>query len=308
MRFELRGRGDFAEWRNAAREALRAGVSPREVEWGGQGRETGLFDEAPSPLRGEGRGEGVKHGVSNFPSHPALRSTLSPQAGREKITVNSSFIELSKSVICHCDPRRFDLCYRLLWRLQRDKHLLDVVTDPDVALARAFAKSVGRDTHKMKAFVRFREVPAKGPRRAFVAWFEPEHFIVARAAGFFQRRFNDMDWLIATPKGSAAWDGKDLRLSDEPAHKPDITDETDDLWRIYFAHIFNPARLKVQAMQSEMPKKYWKNLPEAELIPDLIRNAEQRVRDMAERGASDTAPKFHERLQEKLQGRAAHRT
>lgn len=283
MRFELRGRGDFAEWRDAAREALRQGMPPREVEWSGQNAERGLFEETPSP---------------------GLSATLSPQAGRGEIKVDSVFMELSESVICHSDPRRFDLCYRLLWRLQTDRHLLDIVTDPDVALARAFAKSVGRDTHKTKAFVRFREVPAKGPRRAFVAWFEPEHFIVARAAGFFQRRFNDMDWLIATPKGSAAWDGKDLRLSAEPAHKPDITDETDDLWRTYFAHIFNPARLKVQAMRSEMPKKYWKNLPEAELIPDLIRSAEQRVREMAERGASDTAPKFHE----KLQSRAAHRT
>lgn len=290
--FKLRGRGDYGEWRDAAREALRQGLSPRGVEWGATGAQVGLFD---SDLPADFKGDTASIGGTTATPDPYITTDI--RAG--VFTVPSAFVELSKAVLCHSDPRRFDLCYRLLWRLQTDRHLLSVVSDPDVALAHAFAKSVGRDTHKMKAFVRFREIPAPGPRRAFVAWFEPEHFIVARTAGFFQRRFNDMDWLIATPKGSAAWDGEALRVSDEPAEKPDIRDETDDLWRTYFANIFNPARLKVQAMQSEMPKKYWKNLPEAELIPDLIRSAEQRVRDMKERGASDTAPRFHERLQQR---------
>ncbi|WP_286166777.1 DUF4130 domain-containing protein [Ochrobactrum sp. POC9] len=37
------------------------------------------------------------------------------------------------------------------------------------------AKSVGRDIHKMHAFVRFRELLETGLRRRFAAWFEPEH-------------------------------------------------------------------------------------------------------------------------------------
>jgi DNA polymerase len=113
-----------------------------------------------------------------------------------------------------------------------------------------------------------------------MAWFEPDHFIVARAAPFFQRRFTDMDWIIATPKGTAAWDGQNLTTDDEPAAKPDLSDDADTLWRTYYCHIFNPARLKVKAMQSQMPKKYWKNLPEAELIPDLIASAETRTGQM----------------------------
>ncbi|WP_255346437.1 TIGR03915 family putative DNA repair protein [Asticcacaulis sp. YBE204] len=211
--------------------------------------------------------------------------------------VPPAFLTLAEAVICHSDPARFDLAYRLLWRLQTEKHLLGDVSGPDIVRAHAMQKSVGRDSHKMKAFVRFKELPETGDRRRFIAWFEPEHFIVARVAPFFQRRFTDMDWIIATPKGSAVWDGDTLRTSDEAAEKPEIVDDTDDLWRTYFAHIFNPARLKVKMMQSEMPKKYWKNLPEAELIPDLIRDAEQRVRDMAEREASNSMPKFHAALQ-----------
>jgi DNA polymerase len=152
----------------------------------------------------------------------------------------------------------------------------------------------------MTAFVRFKELPlpdGKVGRRRFIAWFEPDHFIVSRVAPFFQRRFTDMDWLIMTPKGSASWDGDELRTNDDPAEKPDLRDETDELWRIYYASIFNPARLKVKMMTKEMPKKYWKNLPEAELIPGLIANAEASVLEMAAKQASEPLP-FHHRIQE----------
>ena len=44
-----------------------------------------------------------------------------------------------------------------------------------------------------------------------------------------------------------------------------------------------------------MPVKYWANLPEAALIPDLIAGAEARVRGMAET-AGRPAPAFHHRL------------
>ncbi len=44
------------------------------------------------------------------------------------------------------------LLYRLLWRLTHgERKLLEVVVDPDVALASEFIR---RDVHKMRAFVR----------------------------------------------------------------------------------------------------------------------------------------------------------
>lgn len=269
MRVILRARGDFGEWRDAARGLLAKGIPPRDIDW--------LSEEAA--------------GQELFPATPPAQTTT------RAISVTKDFLLLAESVICHSDPSRFDLAYRLLWRLQNDKDLLQIRSDPDVARAHTFNRSIHRDSHKMHAFVRFKEVPSETERRAFVAWFEPDHYIVPRNAGFFQRRFTDMDWLIATPKGAIAWDGETIRFCDEPAERPDISDDTDELWRTYYAHIFNPARLKVKMMQTEMPKKYWKNLPESALIPDLIAGAEQRVRDMAERAASDRAPALHARLQ-----------
>jgi hypothetical protein len=84
-----------------------------------------------------------------------------------------------------------------------------------------------------------------------------------------------------TPDECASWDGE--KLSFMPGmnrHDAPDADAHDDLWRTYYRSIFNPARLKVQAMQSEMPKKYWKNLPEAGIIAGLINGSEKRVQTM----------------------------
>ena len=270
----LEGRGDFGEWRDAARAALAANIPPEAIDWRLRDDEAGLLDFAGEPL-----------------------PTLKP--GETQVSAPSAFVALAQAVICHSDKGRFALLYRLLWRLRQDRALLQFKSDPDVSQARLLEKSVRRDCHKMTAFVRFKELllpQGQGGRRRFVAWFEPDHFIVEREAPFFQRRFTDMDWLIATPQGSARWDGSVLQTSREAAAKPDLTDETDDLWRTYYANIFNPARLKIKAMTAEMPKKYWKNLPEADLIPGLILGAEARVLDMAAKAASQPQP-FHHRLQ-----------
>ena len=276
IRVLLDGRGALGEWRDAARSLAGSGVGPEEIDWREKGRDADLFGEAEAS--------------------PPLPSA----ASGKPLTVPPAFIALAEAVICHSDSMRFQLLYRLLWRLQADRMLLDVASDEDVARARMMEKSVRRDAHKMTAFVRFKEVGSGislNGRRKFLAWFEPDHHIVARKAPFFQKRFNDMDWVIATPKGSAAWDGETLKLSNEACEKPDLTDPADQLWRTYYANIFNPARLKVKAMQAEMPKKYWKNLPEADLIPGMIAAAESKVLDMAKRQASEPLP-FHDRLQE----------
>lgn len=274
----LEGRGDFGEWRDAARSLMAEAVAP---------------DQARFQLSGQGHDLFAEHAGASFPPAPP-----------GDIVVPAAFLEAAEAAVCHSDPDRFSLLYRILWRLQADRSLLQVRSDPDIASLVRLVKNVRRDSHKMKAFVRFREVDAaQAGRRRFVAWFEPEHFIVSRTAGFFQRRFTDMDWLIATPKGSAAWNGQELKTSREPATQPEAEDETDELWRTYFANIFNPARVKIRAMQSEMPKKYWKNMPEAALIPDLIAGAERRVAEMAAREASQP-PAFHERLQAQWRGQA----
>ncbi|WP_312325515.1 UdgX family uracil-DNA binding protein [Stenotrophomonas sp.] len=257
-------------WRDAARLALQRQVMPAQLDWlqdvGG-----GLLD-APS----------LEHA-------PAL-PTAAPVAA-----VPKAFVELAATCLCHRDPHRMSLLYRMLWRMTHgERGLLGNPTDPDVLRAMALAQAVRRDTHKMKAFVRFREVP--GQQDAFIAWFEPEHHIVDRVAPFFERRFIGMRWAILTPYRSVRWDGQALAFGPggKQADAP-VEDAREELWRTYYANIFNPARLNTRMMQQEMPAKYWKHLPEASLLPTLVRDAGDRVQEMHDREAQAPQRRIPER-------------
>lgn len=216
-------------------------------------------------------------------------SDLPPPETEGTFKVSRAFLDLAEQAALHSDPERFALLYRILWRLRQQPALLNLVTDPDIARARDMVKNVRRDIHKMHAFVRFREMPA-GEGERMVAWFEPEHHTIEAGAPFFARRFPNMLWSILSPEVSAHWNGDDLSFGPGAGRKdaPD-SDRLEEMWKAYYASIFNPARLKPGAMRSEMPEKYWKNLPEAELIGPLIAQARKRTEDMVAKGA--TSPK-----------------
>ncbi len=197
--------------------------------------------------------------------------------------VPRGLVQLAQTVIQAREPARFSLLYGLIWRVVSGaRHLMEQITDPEVDRANRLAKSVRRDTHKMRAFLRFRSVQDEDVVR-HIGWFEPQHFIVEANADFFVRRFAGMTWLILTPYRCAHWNGQDLAFTDG-ARLEDVPkdDRIADYWQVYFASIFNPARLKISAMTSEMPRKYWKNLPEAALIPALIAGSAVRTQKMIE--------------------------
>ena len=241
---------DFYSWLSAARDCLDASLHPSRVWW--------LEDRAAN------------------------------QKG--KCGGSSEFLQQARAASCHSNEDRWALLYSILWRLRHgEAQLLELAGDTEVARMRKYAKAVARDVHKMKAFVRFREIPGReetGNPPRYVSWFEPQHFIVEYAAPFFKRRFATMQWSILTPVGCAHWEGTgegngELWFSNAVEKEMAPTaDKFEDAWRIYYKSIFNPARLKITAMQSEMPKKYWKNLPEAQEIDSLISAAEIRTRQM----------------------------
>ncbi|MDQ3126207.1 MAG: UdgX family uracil-DNA binding protein [Pseudomonadota bacterium] len=254
----LAGETDFDGWRAAARAFRQAGVAPGEAAFRVGRSVPGLFDEG-------------------LPAPPTDASFHTPRA----------FVELAQSVILHRSEDRFDLLYRLLWRLKAEPDLIRVVTDVDVADAMERAKNVSRASHKMKAFVRFRRIEAADGEH-WIAWFEPAHRVVERTAPFFVRRFPTMRWSILTPDGSAVWDAEALAFG--PPATRDMApseDEVEDFWKTYYASTFNPARLKLKTMQGEMPKRYWKNLPEAALIRDLTARSATRTETMVAAPASE---------------------
>lgn len=188
---------------------------------------------------------------------------------------------LFDDALLHANPERFALVYRILWRAAQDATLLGCPSDPDIHACMALEKAVRRDKHKMRAFLRFREHQGEDGVLRYVAWFEPDHHILAANVGFFVRRFATMRWRIITPTLTADYNGEEVhfapggRRQDAPAD-----DACEQAWSVYFQSIFNPARLKVKAMRKEMPKKYWRNLPEAALIAPLIATASARAQSM----------------------------
>lgn len=246
-----------------------------------------------------------------FPALPALSAARPARA----VPVPPTFLTLCATVVLHADPNRFGLLYRLLWRMAHEPGLRHDPLDPDRLQAEQMAKAVRRDIHKMRAFVRFRTVADGGPAGAdapllatdtlpldglgdpaprgdglehlHVAWFEPLNHIVEANAPFFKRRFTQMRWAILTPQRCVAWDGRTLSFG-PGARKEDAppADAGEGLWLTYYAHIFNPARLKLKMMQKEMPRRYWPNLPEAKLIGELSAQAMARSGGMIDQAAT----------------------
>ena len=263
---------DFERWRSTARRLLADNVPPAEVTWL-------AADRAQDPLP-----------LDDAAPEPAPDPAAAPPRDR----VPARFVAAARAVILHRDETKWALLYRLLWRVTReDRHLLDFAVDADVRRFTLMEQEVRRDAHKMHAFVRFRRIEdADGER--YVAWYRPDHHIVAMTADFFVDRFRSQRWSILTPDRSAHWDGAALTIAPGlPRDAAPADDEIEALWRTYYGAVFNPARLNLKAMRAEMPVRHWATLPEAQLLPTLVAAAPQRVRGMLdERAPAPTARPF----------------
>ena len=240
----------FETWRTLARRLLISNQSPEQLLWTGQA--PSLFEE-PRQL---------------------------PAGNQPKVP--KDFLELAELIALHRDEAKWALLYRVLYRITHgERHLLKIDVDDDVRQLRLMEKALRRDMHKMTAFVRFRKVPAADPEQ-FVAWHQPDHHIVKAMAPWFSARFGSMRWSILTPDASAHWDLTELTFGPGvPRSAAPTEDHLEDLWKDYYASIFNPARVKIKAMKTEMPVRHWATLPEAQIIPQLLASAGTRVTQMA---------------------------
>jgi len=284
---------DWPGFSRAVRGLRAAGVTPEQVRWrlpdAGEAATADLFDID------------VEIAPDALPDGPPL-------------TLPRAFVEAARDVFLHADPHRLPLLHRMAWRIADDAQAwLDPLHEDRLQLER-HRREVRREIHKMHAFVRFRRLVDAAPaeldsdfddafarrldaafdreadeaRVRHVAWFEPAHHVLEAAAPFFARRFATLRWAILTPRASVEWDGRALsfgagaRREDAPA-----ADAGEALWLAYYRSIFNPARVKVAMMKKEMPVRFWKNLPEAAAIPELLAQAPQRQRRMVADGGAE---------------------
>jgi DNA polymerase len=251
--------GDFQGWRALARERLAAAVRPDEMVWSDERRpslfEGGIEDGGGVPAALEAERAGAR----------GAPAAAAPSISRE-------VLGLLETLACYRDPGRWDFMYRLAWRvIHENRALLENSADADVRTARLWSQAVSQDVHKMHAFLRFHENVGADGVACYVAWFEPQHEILRCAIPFFEKRFGNMRWLIATPDGAAVWDGTHTEFVDSPGRSAVLReDSTHDLWRAYYRNICNVARVNPRLMQREMPQRYWRNLPEAAEIHALL--------------------------------------
>lgn len=250
----------FLGWRNLARQYMAQNVSPQEITW-----QENLSLQQTSLL---------------VTTDKATDLSLEP---RTNFSVPAEYISLAETLSYASDPQKWDLMYRLLYRLQfENKNLLKISVDNDVRYAELLTKSIHKDIHKMHAFVRFKKQVINN-EDFYIAWHKPEHLIVKPATPFFARRFGDKKWSIYTPDESAHWDLKTLTFSaGMDQHDFQVKDDWDEVWTTYYKSTFNPARIKIKMMKAEMSPKYWSTMPETKVISELIREAPHRLQLMAQ--------------------------
>jgi DNA polymerase len=221
LQASLTGEIDLAGFRAEARQLLAHQVPPDAVQWKPRPPQDDELFATPQP-----------------PAASRPRSVAKAAAA----IVPPSFLRLSEFVVLHREPTRFDLLYRLLWRLVHEPGLRDDPLDADMQHAQHMAHAVRRDIHKMKTQLRFRGVrPADGSEPLQLAWFDPTHHVVECLAPWFARRCGEQPWVILTPQRSVRWDRQRLHYGPGlPREQAPRSDAGDAAWLACVDQVFRP--------------------------------------------------------------------
>ncbi|WP_433765571.1 TIGR03915 family putative DNA repair protein [Flavobacterium ginsenosidimutans] len=137
------------------------------------------------------------------------------------------------------------------------------------------AHLTGKESHRMKAFVRFKLTKDE----LYYAIIEPDCDVLSLIEEHFKNRYADQKWLIYDSKRKYGiyYDLKnvstvEMRFESNSSNSlAEINDENEEffqnLWRNYFSSVNIESRKNTKLHIKHMPKRYWKNL--IEKIPDL---------------------------------------
>jgi probable DNA metabolism protein len=219
MDARLASETDLAGFREEARALLAHQIPPDDVRWQtAQAQNADFFVDPLSPAN--------------------RRSTASSAASA---IVPASFLRLCEVVVLHHDPDRFALLYRLLWRLVHEPSLRNDPIDADMLHAHQMGQAVRRDIHKMKTFVKFREIGFEGGEPLSMVFYEPTHHIIEAVAPWFAKRMQDARWVIFTPQCSVESDGQKFHFAcGIPRSEAPSEDAPAHVWVDAYRRVFGP--------------------------------------------------------------------
>ena len=132
-----------------------------------------------------------------------------------------------------------------------------------IAHIRKAAKSVGREVHRVKEFVRFEQLG-----KLYFAKIAPQYDVLPLVIPHFKARFSDQEWVLFDPQRAYGfyYDLKEV-ISFTPAEKnfgktAQLSAGYEQLWKTYFQHINITERKNTRYQLRSMPKRYWQYLPE----------------------------------------------
>jgi len=239
----------FGIWREQARSLLSHGIDPSQVTWS-QGPMTDMLADT---------------------------TTLPAGTGPFRAKVPAALLGQLEEAARYHGEQRWNLLYDVLWRVAHGDRTAMLAGDRLGSELHRRIKQVSREAHHLHAFLRFVPLPealVEHLQLDLVAFHEPAHDILQSASPHFADRLGRLRWLIATPRDGIRYDGRHF---DYQRRCPELwqqwaqhaEDPGAELWRTYYRHTFNPARLNPNALRLHMPGRFWRHLPEGMLIPQL---------------------------------------
>ena len=203
--------------------------------------------------------------------------------------ISSNWRETS---ICHSDPERFALLYRLLLAAMQGEPALLTMRRPTRRCS-ACADGEGRcgaTRHKMTAFVRFRAGRGRG-RRALRRLVRAGAHILAATRAVLRRPLRQHALVDPDAGRLRALGRHDAALRPGGATRRGAArGRVEDCWRTYYAAIFNPARLKVGDHEARDAEEILAQPAGGAAHSGADRAAPSRAASMIEAAADDAAP------------------
>lgn len=151
------------------------------------------------------------------------------------------------------------------------KNILNDYSNPFVLQLSKLVKSVGREKHRMEAFVRFELLKDN----IYFAKINPDFNVLPLITAHFKERYQDQKWIIYDEKRKYGiyYDLNEITIISLPDQKETFNQDKDvifhesemsyqKLWIEYFDHTNIKERKNTKLHLQHVPKRYWSYLTE----------------------------------------------